>query len=275
MQSPNLVAVSEKIKEAVSCIDKKGAEILIKDSPLLCYKMAKIYDEKPISAFHYPFTKFRFSISSGDMTVNGFFKGLTGENGVLIFSLNSREFEKGDVVNDLIIALECRDPIGSVVYFVKVNGKHISVTDYIGKSVAKKLLWHAWKSFEVCVMDYMAPSNHIVSIRPEKQGKSVEWTKSREHYTIIHRSHSANNKKIPMGSTVEQNSGRTITRIAHSRRAHLRILRSPKFKRDANGDFKKLTIQESWVGPKEWRDGSGQIYKIVDKDLSCPISKVK
>lgn len=106
--------------------------------------------------------------------------------------------------------------------------------------------------------EYLAPHNFTARVTPSTQGKSVEWLRAREHYTVIHRHHAANNKAVKEGSTVTDH--KHATRLAHSRRAHTKVLNHPRYK------FKRgqtIFVRASWVGPKEWKDTAGQTYQIL------------
>jgi len=111
--------------------------------------------------------------------------------------------------------------------------------------------------------DYLRPSNFVARVSPEdRPGKSVEWVQAREHYTIIHRTHAANSKNVAQGEVVEQNEEKHILRVAHTRRAHERVLRSEKFKYMRG---QTIQIKATWVGPPEWKNTAGQIYRIVER----------
>lgn len=113
-------------------------------------------------------------------------------------------------------------------------------------------------SLMVLSYEYLAPHNFVARVIPSTQGKSVEWLRAREHFTVIHRHHAANNRDVKEGATVS-NDGHA-TRLAHSRRAHTRMLTHPKwtFKRG-----QRVFVRASWVGPKEWKDTAGQTYQIL------------
>lgn len=112
------------------------------------------------------------------------------------------------------------------------------------------------------VIDFYNPSLFLAKKNPKlPNGKSVLWEKAREHFVFIHKSHPANSQESFNKKTISD--GNTIDRVAHSRRAHFRLLRSPKFKNKAG---QKIWIKSSWIGPKEWADQSGQIYKIIEKE---------
>lgn len=125
---------------------------------------------------------------------------------------------------------------------------------------------YVWLALHGCVMracyEYLAPYNFMALVRPNKAGKSVEWMKSREHYTIIHRYHPANNEAVVEGAAIPTESEDVISkRMAHSRRAHTKLLSSPKF-RFKQGQ--RVFVRACWCGPKEWKDEGGkQIYRIL------------
>lgn len=133
-----------------------------------------------------------------------------------------------------------------------IVGKHEAP---IGAPSVFLTLYH---SVMLLCYEYLAPHNFVARVIPSAQGKSVEWVRAREHYTVIHRHHAANNKAVSEGATVTD-SKHTI-RLAHSRRAHTRILTHPKwtFKRG-----QRVFVRASWVGPKEWKDTAGQTYQIL------------
>lgn len=101
------------------------------------------------------------------------------------------------------------------------------------------------------------PSNFIASVVPDKKGKSVEWTRARTHYVIINKSHPANNKNVEQGTQVSPDA-KDIKRMAHTRRAHTRILRSPFFK---NKIGQIIRVKATWCGPSEWKQ-FGSIYRM-------------
>lgn len=131
-------------------------------------------------------------------------------------------------------------------------GKHLSL-------FAQRMLVSILK----LVRDFQNPHFHLCRITPPiPMGKTILWQKQREHYVLLHKNHPAN-KPDSHGKII--NSEPQVLRIAHSRRAHFRILRSPKFK---NKVGQKIWIKSAWIGPKEWTDRSGQIYKIVEPNIS-------
>lgn len=133
-----------------------------------------------------------------------------------------------------------------------VNGKQSSESN-----TATNLISALFTSFCWFVREVNSPANFIASSCPNSQGKSVEWQKARTHYVILHRNHPANSKWATVGDNVTPDAG-YIKRQAHTRRAHSRILRSPKFK---NKIGQTIRIKSCWVGPKEWKQ-SGSIYRL-------------
>lgn len=113
------------------------------------------------------------------------------------------------------------------------------------------------------IYEVSLPSNFVASVTPDKKGKSVEWVKARTHYVILHKAHPANSKDVSSGSTVTR-SDESIKRQAHTRRAHARILRSPRFR---NKVGLTIYVKATWVGPSEWKE-SGSIYRMVSRGKS-------
>lgn len=126
---------------------------------------------------------------------------------------------------------------------------------------------HSWVSQSIigCLahlaVDFANPHFHLCRKSPPEGGvpRSVEWRKAREHYVLIHKSHPANQKESAGKRVIDSGP---LHRAAHSRRAHYRMLRSPRFK---NKVGQRVWVASAWVGPKEWTDHSGQIYRIVDR----------
>lgn len=113
---------------------------------------------------------------------------------------------------------------------------------------------------EQMAYEYLRPDQHVATVTPDKAGKSIEWIRARTHYTIVHRKHAANTKGITKGAIVKQDEDKHLQRIAHTRRAHWRTFRSERFKK-VRGE--RRFIKSMWVGPEEWRDGAGQVYRIA------------
>jgi hypothetical protein len=109
---------------------------------------------------------------------------------------------------------------------------------------------------------FLSSSHHPALVSPDPRGRSVEWLAPRSHIVLIHRSCGINNAKFATGSKTETTAkySQSIKKISHARRAHFRILRSPRFIRKIGA---KIFVKSTWVGPKEWEDATGQVYKII------------
>lgn len=113
------------------------------------------------------------------------------------------------------------------------------------------------------IREYMSPQNFVAKVTPDKKGKSVEWLESRTHYVILNRNHPANSKTAEKGAKITPGD-EYIKKRAHSRRAHARILRSPRFK---NKVGKTIRVKACWVGPDEWSQ-FGSIYKMMKNETN-------
>jgi len=112
-------------------------------------------------------------------------------------------------------------------------------------------------------IDATLPGTHIATVHPDQPGRSVQWVQQRTHYTLISHGHPANKAEVKHGQHVQVDQAAELARMAHSRRAHYRTLKSERF-RFAKGT--QVFVKSAWVGPKEWRDaGSRQIYKILNQ----------
>jgi hypothetical protein len=111
------------------------------------------------------------------------------------------------------------------------------------------------------IREYMSPQNFVAKVSPDKKGKTVEWLESRTHYVLLNRNHPANSKTAKRGSKISPGD-EYIKKRAHSRRAHARILRSPRFK---NKVGQTIRVKACWVGPDEWRQ-FGSIYRMAKFD---------
>jgi hypothetical protein len=112
------------------------------------------------------------------------------------------------------------------------------------------------------MLDASSPQNHVATVHPNQEHRSVEWKRSRTHYTLISHGHPANRKEVASGESVSVDRNEEITRMAHNRRAHWRTYKHERY-RFARGS--RRLVRATWVGPKEWKDQGGrQIYKILD-----------
>jgi hypothetical protein len=109
--------------------------------------------------------------------------------------------------------------------------------------------------------DFLNP--HLFACKkspPIPKGKSIIWQQQREHYVLLHKSHPANTNASKDRKKIDDEP--QILKAAHCRRAHFRLLKSAKFKYKIG---QRIFIRATWVGPKEWQDRAGQIYKIIEQ----------
>lgn len=164
-------------------------------------------------------------------------------SGVISMSLNGRE----------LVFMSRHTPTRNATDWLHPALGWVEVTDeamreHVG-AVMFGLLWF-----------YAAPLMQPVRVEPEaRAGKSVEWVRARSYYSVVHRRHAANRKEVLAGAVVRDN---TLARIAHARRAHVRVLRSAKW---GAKQGQTVWVRSAWVGPREWRDAaSRQVYRVAD-----------
>ena len=154
------------------------------------------------------------------------------------------------------------------------NGKEVEVSIRTGKTFLTQLeiannpirtqyLQAVWTSICWFIREVSSLSNFIASVIPDKKSKSVEWVKARTHYVLLHKAHPANSKQVAAGATVSRNA-ESIKRQAHTRRAHARVLRSPRFR---NKLGLTIYVKATWVGPSEWKE-NGSIYRMAPRNQS-------
>ena len=118
---------------------------------------------------------------------------------------------------------------------------------------------------KLCI-DFYNPNLYLCKKHPPiPAGKSIVWQKAREHYVLLHKTHAANKLESVGKKTIQDDQ--FADRVAHSRRAHFRLLRSPRFRHKQG---QRVWVQSAWIGPKEWTDRSGQIYRIVERHNISP-----
>jgi hypothetical protein len=173
----------------------------------------------------------------------------------------------------LIIANLRHDPNGKTdgAYFYNsalwVDGKWVSLDDSVSPGV-QQLVSGAIGAIAAFLFDANMPTTHIATVRPNKQGKSVEWVRARSHYTLICHGHPANKKDIAEGARVTVDRDEEIKRMAHDRRAHDVTYRHQRYTY-ARGQTRRR--RATWVGPKEWMDiGGKQIYRILEPVGGAP-----
>lgn len=141
-----------------------------------------------------------------------------------------------------------------------VGGKWVPSELLGGTKHVNRLCSAIISSVAVFLHDAMGSATHIATVRPNRQGKSVEWIKARTHYTLITHGHPANSRTVRQGDRVTVDEAKELTRMAHNRRAHYRVLKSERYKA-AKGQ--RIFIRATWIGPKSWQDQGGrQIYQI-------------
>jgi hypothetical protein len=116
-------------------------------------------------------------------------------------------------------------------------------------------------SFSWFVREAMSPANFIATVTPATQGKSVEWLRARTHYVLIHRCHPANASTVDRGAVVAESDG-YLKRQAHTRRAHARVLRSPRFRKKMG---QTIRVRSAWIGPNEWKQNAS-IYRLLPRN---------
>lgn len=113
------------------------------------------------------------------------------------------------------------------------------------------------------IRESMFSGNFLAQVKPiPKSGtpSQVKWSESQIHHVIVHRHDGMNRAAGPGGGK----SG--AARMAHTRRAHMRILRSQRWGIRAG---RRVFVKSCWVGPPEWKINDS-IYKILPPDLRGP-----
>ena len=127
--------------------------------------------------------------------------------------------------------------------------------DDVGRRMASHcgvLFWGAAKLIESIAQK----DKRIVEVTPNPNAREVQWLEGRKHYVVLSNREAIEKCSQPM----ELKACEVITRIAHSRRAHTRTLRSERFK---NKKGLTVFVKEHWVGPKEWMDKSQSRYRVI------------
>lgn len=101
-------------------------------------------------------------------------------------------------------------------------------------------------------------NKRIVEVCPSLNAPEMEWLQGRKHFVILSNREAA--ERSADSEAFKVKACEPITRMAHARRAHLRVLRSPKFRHKMG---KRIFVKETWVGPKEWMDKSQSTYKVL------------
>lgn len=126
----------------------------------------------------------------------------------------------------------------------------------------EKMAGSAIAAFCSFIIDCSLPSNHVAEVRPNKAGKSVEWTKARTHFTLISHGHPANSKNVAELQHVSVDREGELKRMSGNRRGHWRTYKHERYTYARN---QTRWIKQTWCGPKEWIDaGSKQIYRVLE-----------
>jgi len=115
------------------------------------------------------------------------------------------------------------------------------------------------------LFDVMGGHNVVMRVKSNKQGKSVKWHQSREHYVVMNHDQAKHLQTHKSGITDEE-----LVRAAHWRRAHLRRLVSEKFKHK-KGSI--VLVKRAWVGPTEWQGHDGKIYQVANINPNLTVTK--
>jgi hypothetical protein len=110
-----------------------------------------------------------------------------------------------------------------------------------------------WLAF--FLFDVMSNSSVVVRVRPNVEGKSVQWHQAREHLLVMHHAKAQKLQQKQVGP-----SDKDLVRGAHWRRKHLRRLSSDKF---VHKKGLLVPVKRAWVGPEEWKGNDNKIYKVV------------
>jgi hypothetical protein len=193
-------------------------------------------------------------LTSTDLTriLNGVKDDIELDNRKLDVELKTLEkhVEVTNAANDLHAALKA------------IGGNGWITSRFEGNDEMKRqaLFFGVYRALHVLAYEYLMPQNFTAKVTPKAVGKSVEWIQAREHYTTIHRRHEANSKSVKEGQIVKTDSNKSLTRSAHTRRAHTRLLSHPRY---TYAKGQRVQVRATWCGPKEWQDTAGQTYRIL------------
>ena len=192
--------------------------------------------------------------------------GVKSDNPGFSMSLQIERTEEGKVPTFLLIitAIYIRPRVGDMPPRIRWVWTHFDVEKGIAlqQTINTDTLWSIGGEWlqKLC-MDFYNPHLYLCKKHPPiPAGKSIQWQKAREHYVLLHKTHAANKREAVGKKTIQD--GPLVDRVSHSRRAHFRLLRSPKFRHKQG---QRIWVQSAWIGPKEWTDRSGQIYRIVER----------
>lgn len=268
----NAVLFNTSLSEARPSMDGNGLQGFYERcslSPLIVWdQCAGSGYDKSLAEFQNGFPKLPFPNFRADITMSSGGKKVKAKGWVVSYNYGDDPFYEvaiemgGDRIAFAYISFVNGRPLGHDCYFCRVKKK------FVLESLFEKKDWAYmfWQWVVQMSFDFQNPHFHCTKVSPPNPAKkSAEWVKAREHYVLLHKSHPAN-QKIEVNRRQAANTD-TVDRAAHSRRAHYRMLRSPRFR---NKIGQRVWVKSAWCGPKEWTDRSGQIYRIVDIDNSQP-----
>jgi len=133
------------------------------------------------------------------------------------------------------------------------HGRRIqNITTAQSDAVLSCLLSH-YANFKYVVS---APKHHLAKVRPVNYGVT-KWLEGSPHFIVVSGKSKLNTKDAPTtGVSMKENT----SRIAHTRRAHTRMLRSERY---INKRGQTISVRSTWVGPEEWVDEAKSVYRIV------------
>lgn len=150
--------------------------------------------------------------------------------------------------------------VKDIAEMLKPGNDRVKVSTSFNQADANEVFIACYRSLMGLCYEYTTPSNFMAQVTPRGAGKSVEWVQAREHYTVIHRHHEANQKGLKEGAVVKADPNKQLKRTAHTRRAHTRLLKAAKWTYMRG---QRVKVRATWCGPKEWQDTAGQTYKIL------------
>jgi len=124
------------------------------------------------------------------------------------------------------------------------------------------------------------PSNHVVEVKPTKQGKSVQWLAARKHFVLLP-TKAIQAMQVPGNRTSRNEVRDIIQRCAHERRGHSRRLKAERYSKNEDGTLRPrredgsyvtVWVRDTWVGPEEWRDTENH-YTIYKFQTPCTSTK--
>lgn len=156
---------------------------------------------------------------------------------------------------------DARGRDGKAAFIGWINGKPVAHEALFNKdgtvrSEIKTIVGGMIDTLSYFMFETFWPGNTILRIEPPRQpGRSVEWRLARTHWVVLNRHQAQRCMTERRGPTDEE-----IVRAAHWRRAHLRRLKSERFKPELRG--KLVPVKKAWVGPLEWEGLDGKVYKV-------------